>query len=115
MQFNKSFISLEDHGDSITATFEDGTAVDGCLLIGSDGGKSRVRNHVFPQESKDLMRTLPIRMLGFKAEYTPEEVAPIRKYDTYFLQGSAASTAAFGYLSCTSQLPPPYSPSTCLC
>jgi len=100
MQFDKRFVALKDHGDSITASFEDGTSVTGSLLIGSDGGKSRVRGQIFPKESQDLMRTLPIRMLGFKAQYTPEEVAPIRKYDTYFLQGSHSS-GAFAYISCT--------------
>jgi len=37
--------------------------------------------------------------MGLRASYLPERIAPIRKYDPYFLQGASSSNDTFAYFS----------------
>ncbi|HZE39164.1 MAG TPA: FAD-dependent monooxygenase [Stackebrandtia sp.] len=51
--------AVEDHGESVRVTLDDGTIVDGDLFVGADGIHSTVRRLVFGRESQFL------RYLGF--------------------------------------------------
>ncbi len=44
---NRTFVTADDHGDGVSATFADGTFARGDLLIGCDGLRSAVRAHLF--------------------------------------------------------------------
>ena len=55
VQWNKRFLSYKMLDDKIEAYFEDGTSVQGSVLIGCDGTKSLVREQLIPNfERKDL-------------------------------------------------------------
>lgn len=51
VHYGKRLIRYENHGDSITAFFEDGTSAQADLLIGTDGIHSLVRQQMHPQVS----------------------------------------------------------------
>lgn len=47
LQLGKKAARIEDHGDSSTVTFEDGTSVTADLVVGADGIKSVIREQLF--------------------------------------------------------------------
>lgn len=98
LQFNKSFKSAEDSGDSVTVSFDDGTSVKGSLLVGCDGGKSRIRRSLVPELSHDLMHEIPIRLVGLRVEYTVEEMAAIQELDPFFFHATSSTHGTFIYM-----------------
>ena len=38
IQYGKRFVNLDDHGDGVTAFFDDGTSAQGSILVGCDSG-----------------------------------------------------------------------------
>ena len=48
IHFRKAFVRYDEDGDRVVAHFEDGTSVEGDVLIGSDGIHSRVRQQLLP-------------------------------------------------------------------
>ncbi|WP_112239179.1 FAD-dependent oxidoreductase [Kribbella monticola] len=49
VEFGKEFVRFEQHADSVTAYFADGSEVTGDLLVAADGSGSRVRRQYLPQ------------------------------------------------------------------
>lgn len=81
----------------MTAKFEDGSEAEGSLLIACDGGQSRVRRALFPDQNETFK--IPVRMLGVKLTLTPEKFEPIRQLDPFFLQGTSSQDNSFVYIS----------------
>ncbi|KAH8653787.1 FAD binding domain-containing protein [Xylariales sp. PMI_506] len=87
---------VEEQADGVVrARFENGEVVDGSLLIGCDGNASRVRRSLFPEIASNYQ--IPVRVTGIRATYTPEEIAPLRALDPFFLQGTASENNSFIY------------------
>ncbi|TGO71047.1 hypothetical protein BELL_0626g00010 [Botrytis elliptica] len=59
VQFNKRLLRVEEHGDKVTAHFEDGTSAIGDFLVGAEGTRSVVRRQHF-LKGQDVMKPLPI-------------------------------------------------------
>ena len=53
-RFDTQIIDVHDHGDHVTATLHDGTAIDADLLVIAEGLRSRSRRFVTPAEVTDL-------------------------------------------------------------
>lgn len=51
IEFGKRLVRVEEHGESVTAVFEDGTSGRGSMVVGCDGGKSRVREFVVGEKA----------------------------------------------------------------
>jgi 2-polyprenyl-6-methoxyphenol hydroxylase-like FAD-dependent oxidoreductase len=61
VQFDKCYSHYQENPDgSVTAFFEDGTSATGDLLVGADGGNSRVRQQFLPQASRVETGTVAI-------------------------------------------------------
>lgn len=93
------FVSSEDHGDSITAHFDDGSAVKGRLLVACEGAKSELRKQLFGKQNIENRHNLPVRLLGVKLSYTPDEIEDLRKLDAFFMHGTSSENNSFGYFS----------------
>ncbi|GKT46112.1 putative FAD-dependent monooxygenase [Colletotrichum spaethianum] len=97
IQWGKGFTKYEENQDSVVVFFEDGSSVTGCMLVACDGGPSRVRRQLFPDQH-DRHR-IPVRMLGLKVLLSPDQMAPIRRLDPFFMQGASSRSDTFLYLS----------------
>jgi 2-polyprenyl-6-methoxyphenol hydroxylase-like FAD-dependent oxidoreductase len=58
VKFNKRLLRMEEHGDKVTAYFEDGSSATGDFLVGAEGTRSAVRKHIL--HGQDVMKPLPI-------------------------------------------------------
>jgi 2-polyprenyl-6-methoxyphenol hydroxylase-like FAD-dependent oxidoreductase len=98
-QWRKSFQAYKvgDDDGSITVSFDDGSSCRGFVVVGCDGGNSRIRRQMFPGSWTSFR--IPIRIMGLRASFTPETLAPMRKYDPYFLQGANPANDTFAYFS----------------
>ncbi len=52
VHFGKTFTRYEQHGDKVTAFFEDGSSATGDLLVGADGANSAVRRQFLPHAER---------------------------------------------------------------
>ncbi len=53
-RFDTQIVDVDDHGDHVTATLHDGSAIDADLLVVAEGLRSRSRRFVTPVEVTDL-------------------------------------------------------------
>lgn len=67
LRFGANVEAVTDHGDGVTATLADGTALEADLLVGADGIHSTVRRHVFGPE-RDFLRYLGFHTAAFGFE-----------------------------------------------
>lgn len=88
-------ISTED--DSVTATFQDGSSVQGSVLVGAEGTNSRTRQFVAPDTYTN--QTLDVKLLGAAVDMTPEQVKPLRDIDPLLFQGGHPDTNDFLWIS----------------
>ncbi|KZL76664.1 fad binding domain-containing protein [Colletotrichum incanum] len=97
IQWRKSFAKYEEKQNSVVVFFEDGSSVTGSMLVACDGGPSRVRHQLFPDQHE--RHRIPVRVLGLKVLLSPDQMAPIQKLDPFFLQGASSRNDTFLYLS----------------
>lgn len=88
---------MEARGDVVTARFEDGSSVEGGVLVGAEGTNSRTRQFVAPETYKN--QTLDVKLLGAAVDMTPEQVRPLRDIDPLLFQGCHPDTNNFLWIS----------------
>jgi 2-polyprenyl-6-methoxyphenol hydroxylase-like FAD-dependent oxidoreductase len=81
----------------VTVVFEDGSTCVGSLLAACDGGSSRIRRALFPDQYQNYQ--IPVRVLGVKVLCTAKEIEPVRALDPYFLQAASSENDTFVYFS----------------
>lgn len=96
IQWSKAVTAFEAGKDSATVYFEDGSLATGRLLVACDGGNSRIRRALFPDRQS---YKIPIRVIGVKAEYTPDQMKPLWKLDPIFFQGTASKNDTYTFFS----------------
>ncbi|MBT0773201.1 FAD-dependent urate hydroxylase HpxO [Kineosporia sp. J2-2] len=88
IRFGMRLEGVEQHGDTVTATFANGETATGDMLIGADGARSRIRSYVVGAE-------LERRYAGYVnynglVEIDPE-VGPADQWTTYVADGQRVS------------------------
>lgn len=96
IQWGKALRSFDSHDETVTIHFDDGSECGGKLLVACDGASSRVRRALFPEQQS---YKIPIRVMGVKAEYSPEAIAPLQALDPFFFQGTASENGTYVYFS----------------
>lgn len=76
VQYGKNVTEITYPETGVVVHFEDGTEVSGSLVIGADGGGSRVRRLLLGEAAEPTI--LPIVMNNFNVKYTAEQALFIR-------------------------------------
>ncbi|CZR62938.1 related to monooxygenase [Phialocephala subalpina] len=77
VQYSKTLVSISYPPSGVVAHFSDGTSSSGSLIIGADGGQSRVRHLLLGDAAEPT--ALPMTMNNFNVSYTAEQALFIRK------------------------------------
>jgi salicylate hydroxylase len=74
IQWNKRLVALEESSDKVTIHFEDGLSASGDLLVGCDGGASKVRELMKSHGARSLPKVLETGLVTFggQIDRTPE-------------------------------------------
>ncbi|TGJ84037.1 hypothetical protein E0Z10_g4727 [Xylaria hypoxylon] len=96
IHWGKSLASFapDANGAGIVATFADGTAVHGAMLVAADGGNSRTRTLLLGEEVGALHQ-LPARFMGVTATFSADQMKPLLAVDPLLFQGTHPGTGYF--------------------
>jgi 2-polyprenyl-6-methoxyphenol hydroxylase-like FAD-dependent oxidoreductase len=98
-QYNKTLadIAFNESGQGVIATFSDGTLVQGTMIIGTDGPRSKVREFAMGSADKAAVSKFPIFHTNMTVCYHDAEKARFvrKQYPTSYLALSQRSFHAF--------------------
>ncbi|OTA89349.1 hypothetical protein M434DRAFT_398589 [Hypoxylon sp. CO27-5] len=97
IQEGKKLISVEVTDTGVRAHLEDGTFVDGTILVGADGNHSNVRRYLLPNDC--ALNPLPVNLVGVVRHFSPEQAVPVRALDPLLFQGLHPGTGNFLWYS----------------
>lgn len=97
VHWGKKLKDISVDGDTVTAVFDDGTKVEGGVLVGAEGSNSRTRQFVAPETYHN--QPLDVKLLGAAVDMTPEQVKPLRDIDPLLFQGCHPDTNNFLWVS----------------
>ncbi|QPC57779.1 hypothetical protein HYE67_000010 [Fusarium culmorum] len=95
--WNKRLASIHEHDDQAIAIFEDGSQIEGSLIVGVEGSNSSTRKYLAPDSYRNVR--LPIRFTGAALNLTPEQVKPLKDIDPLLFQGCHPVTGTFFWFS----------------
>lgn len=97
VHWNRRFVDIQEAEDGIVAVFEDGSRVEGSIIVGTEGSNSRTRQLVAPETYRNSR--LPVRLTGTAVDFTPEQVKPLRDLDPLLFQGCHPHSSTFLWVS----------------
>jgi 2-polyprenyl-6-methoxyphenol hydroxylase-like FAD-dependent oxidoreductase len=102
IQWGKNLMSITRTKDAVVAHFEDGTTIEGALLVGADGSSSRTRQALFSRsENPEAGRLyqLPVRFMGVTLRLSKEKAWVLREIDPLLFQGSHPDSGVYLWYS----------------
>lgn len=89
---------VDSTDNAVLVRFADGTSCQGCLLLGCDGSRSRVRQLIYPSTYRN--RPVPVQLVGAAARYSADQIAAARAIDPYFFQSTHPESNVYLWFSC---------------
>jgi 2-polyprenyl-6-methoxyphenol hydroxylase-like FAD-dependent oxidoreductase len=102
IQWGKNIMSITRTDDAVVAHFEDGTTIEGALLVGADGSSSRTRRMLLASsEDPEAGRLcqLPVRFMGVTVKLSKEKARVLREIDPLLFQGSHPDSGVYLWYS----------------
>lgn len=97
VHWDKQLTDVQVSGNGVKAIFADGSAAEGKMLIGAEGGNSQTRRYLVPEDYQNHL--LPVKLVGVSVDLTPEQITPLRRIDPLLFQGCHPETGVFIYVS----------------
>lgn len=97
VHWSRRFVGIEEAKDGIVAVFDDGSRVEGSIIVGAEGSNSKTRQLVAPETYRNTQ--LPVRLTGTAVDFTPEKVKPLRDLDPLLFQGCHPRSGNFLWVS----------------
>lgn len=85
VNWNKRLVDIKHTEKSVLAIFQDGSEVEGAILIGAEGTNSQTRKFLMPETYKNVR--LPVRLIGTGVDFTAEAAKPLRDIDPLLFMG----------------------------
>lgn len=99
IQYGKELdVIRETDSGKVKILFKDGTEVEGDVVVGCDGARSRVREEIVGEEDAKLT-TVPLSMLNFTAQFESEQAVFIRSWNPLFVTSVHPDTGIMFWLS----------------
>jgi len=89
-------VQLLDDGD-VKAVFQDGSHVEGHVLVGAEGSNSTTRKILAPDAHE--LHPVDVKLIGASVDMTPEQAQPLRDIDPLLFQGCHPDTNSFLWVS----------------
>ncbi|KAK1248647.1 hypothetical protein MKX08_006867 [Trichoderma sp. CBMAI-0020] len=97
VHWDKQLTDVQVSDNGVKATFADGSAAEGKILIGAEGSNSQTRKYLVPEDYQNYL--LPVKLVGVSVDLTPEQIKPLRQIDPLLFQGCHPETGVFIYVS----------------
>ncbi|KPM41823.1 hypothetical protein AK830_g4717 [Neonectria ditissima] len=97
VHWGKRLATIEDVDGGVVAVFDDGTRVEGAIIVGAEGSNSCTRKFVAPDTYRNTR--LPVRFVGCSVDLTPEQVKPLKEIDPLLFQGCHPTSGNFLWVS----------------
>jgi hypothetical protein len=98
VRYGKTFVGAEIRGEKVQVTFADGEVVEGDILVGSDGAKSRVRSVLVGEDAAKLT-DVPVSMFNFPSKLPGQLASKIRDMNQLFITSIHPDNGAMFWLS----------------
>lgn len=109
VQYEKNVTEIFYPSSAVIVKFDDGTAASGSLVVGADGGQSRIRRLLLGNKAEPTL--LPYVMNNFNCQYTEEQALFIRSNLAKFTDYGVDPKGMF-FLMSIQDIPDPEDPST---
>lgn len=109
VQYSKTLTNVTYPASGVVAHFGDGTIAKGSIIIGADGGQSKVRRLLLGELAEPTR--LPMTMNNFNVQYCAEQALFIRKNLDRFTDYGVHPKGVF-FLMAIQSVPDPADPST---
>lgn len=98
VNWGKKYTNFDIDDDGVTVHFDDGTHVEGSLLLGVDGKNSGVKRRLVGDE-KSKLNPLSIGFMGLTLRLSPEKMKPFRDIHPILWQGTHPGSRYYVFFS----------------
>lgn len=98
ISWGKRFTGFTTTDNGVVVRFDDGSTVEGSMLLAVDGSGSRTKRLLLGEEEAKL-NPLPVAFIGITLRLTPEKMKPFRDIHPLIWQGTHPTTGYYIFFS----------------